>query len=86
MSLRTASNKRLRDAPTILGERPIMVARELTKLHEEWVEGPAEKLAEHFAAPQGEFVVLVPPLDPQSSMPFRFVRRGRIRFIWSINQ
>jgi 16S rRNA (cytidine1402-2'-O)-methyltransferase len=53
----------LRDAATVLGERPILVARELTKLHEEWVEGPAAKLAEHFSAPQGEFVVLVPPLD-----------------------
>jgi 16S rRNA (cytidine1402-2'-O)-methyltransferase len=57
----------LRDASTLLGERPILVARELTKVHEEWLEGPAGKLADHFSAPQGEFVVLVPPLDPQAA-------------------
>jgi 16S rRNA (cytidine1402-2'-O)-methyltransferase len=57
----------LRDAVTLLGERPITVARELTKVHEEWVVGAAGKLADHFSAPQGEFVVLVPPLDLQAA-------------------
>ena len=52
----------LREAGLLLVERPILVARELTKLHEEWAEGPAGTLAEHFSNPQGEFVVLVPPL------------------------
>jgi 16S rRNA (cytidine1402-2'-O)-methyltransferase len=59
----------LRDAATILGERPIIVARELTKMHEEWAEGPAASLAEHFSAPQGEFVVLVPPFDLEATPP-----------------
>ena len=55
----------LRDASGVLGERPIIIARELTKVHEEWIEGTAEKLAQHFIAPQGEFVVLIPPPQPQ---------------------
>jgi 16S rRNA (cytidine1402-2'-O)-methyltransferase len=59
----------LRDATTILVKRPIMIARELTKIHEEWIEGTAEKLAEHFVAPQGEFVVLIPPLDAHKQPP-----------------
>ncbi|MFM8536439.1 MAG: 16S rRNA (cytidine(1402)-2'-O)-methyltransferase [Acidimicrobiia bacterium] len=47
----------------VLVKRPIIVARELTKLHEEFVQGtPAELLAK-FQEPQGEFTVLVPPAD-----------------------
>ncbi|HEX8819440.1 MAG TPA: 16S rRNA (cytidine(1402)-2'-O)-methyltransferase [Archangium sp.] len=48
----------LRDA---LGDRRAVVARELTKLHEEFVRGTLTALAERYAAeePRGEVVVLV---------------------------
>ncbi|WP_309891801.1 16S rRNA (cytidine(1402)-2'-O)-methyltransferase [Archangium sp.] len=48
----------LRDA---LGERRVVVARELTKLHEEFVRGTLTELAERYASeePRGEVVVLV---------------------------
>lgn len=48
----------LRDA---LGERPIAAARELTKLHEEFVRGTPAQLLAHFEAraPRGEFVLVV---------------------------
>ncbi|MCB1384927.1 MAG: 16S rRNA (cytidine(1402)-2'-O)-methyltransferase [Nitratireductor sp.] len=41
------------------------VARELTKLHEEFRTGPLADLAEHYAAhpPRGEIVILVAPLE-----------------------
>jgi 16S rRNA (cytidine1402-2'-O)-methyltransferase len=58
----------LRDAAQILGSRPILIARELTKVHEEWAEGPADQLASHFSHPQGEFVVLVPPLKADTEL------------------
>jgi 16S rRNA (cytidine1402-2'-O)-methyltransferase len=48
----------------VLVNRPIIVARELTKIHEEFVSGlPAELLA-RFEAPQGEFTIMIPPADP----------------------
>lgn len=49
---------------TSLVNRPIIVARELTKLHEEIVQGTPPELAERFASPHGEFTILIPPEDP----------------------
>ncbi len=50
-------------AETLPGERKVLVMRELTKLHEQVVEGSAEEVAAHFAKNQGEvrgeFVVIV---------------------------
>lgn len=48
----------LTEALTLLGKRPILVARELTKLHEEWVESPiiASELKD-----AGEFTLIVSP-------------------------
>jgi 16S rRNA (cytidine1402-2'-O)-methyltransferase len=42
-------------------DRPVAVCRELTKLHEEIVRGPASSLAERYASeePRGEIVVVV---------------------------
>ena len=48
----------------LLVKRPIIVARELTKIHEEFVSGTPVELLARFDAPQGEFTVLVPPVDP----------------------
>ncbi|MGH7612189.1 MAG: 16S rRNA (cytidine(1402)-2'-O)-methyltransferase [Candidatus Dormibacteria bacterium] len=44
-----------------LGERPVAVARELSKLHEEWLLGPAGELAERLRgqAVRGECTVVV---------------------------
>ena len=52
----------LRDAHEILGEREAVVARELTKLHEEIRRGRLSELAEHYATveqPRGEIVLLI---------------------------
>jgi 16S rRNA C1402 (ribose-2'-O) methylase RsmI len=50
-----------------LGIQPILVGREVTKMHEEWQFASADQLARHFADPHGEFVVVVPALDPTVS-------------------
>ena len=47
---------------TILVERQIIVARELTKLHEEWLFGTAKEISEQLSAPRGEYVVVIPAL------------------------
>lgn len=44
-------------------DRQIVAARELTKIHEEFVRGTVEEVADYFKnnAPRGEFVILVSP-------------------------
>ena len=60
----------LADMAAILGERPAVVARELTKLYEEVRRDGIAALAAHYrgaAAPRGEIVVLVGP--PATEQP-----------------
>ena len=52
----------LKDALEVLGERQAVVARELTKLHEEIRRGSLSSLVRHYSDsenPRGEFVVLI---------------------------
>ena len=51
----------LKDAQEILGERQAVVARELTKLHEEIRRSTLSELAEHYSVqePRGEIVLLI---------------------------
>jgi 16S rRNA (cytidine1402-2'-O)-methyltransferase len=46
-----------------LVKRPIIVGRELTKLHEEFVQGTADELSARFSEPHGEFTIMIPPAD-----------------------
>ena len=51
----------LRDLAAAWGDRPAVVMRELTKLHEESIAGTLSELAQHFASqdPRGEVVIVV---------------------------
>lgn len=51
------------DIAAVLGDRDVAVARELTKLHEAVLRGPASVVAAELAAnePPGEFVVVIAP-------------------------
>ncbi|MDX2033645.1 MAG: 16S rRNA (cytidine(1402)-2'-O)-methyltransferase [Blastocatellia bacterium] len=51
----------LADCLAILGDRPASLARELTKLHEEFLRGPLSALGEHFdaQAPRGEMALVI---------------------------
>ncbi len=53
--------KTLRIATPVLGERPVIVARELSKVHETMHRGTAASLVEEFTArpPRGECTVLI---------------------------
>jgi 16S rRNA (cytidine1402-2'-O)-methyltransferase len=53
----------LKAAATIWGDRPIMVGRELTKIHQEFLHGTASDLAAAIGdAPRGEFTVVIGPM------------------------
>jgi len=51
----------LKDAYEVLGEREAVVARELTKLHEEFKRGRLSELSQHYSNvdPRGEIVLLI---------------------------
>jgi 16S rRNA (cytidine1402-2'-O)-methyltransferase len=51
----------LRDALGVLGERPVAIVRELTKLHEEVFRGSLSEAIAHFEAkePRGEFTLVI---------------------------
>ena len=61
----------LKDALDVLGTRAAVVARELTKLHEEFVRGTLAELVEHFSedrSARGEFVLMISG-EPAESSP-----------------
>ena len=68
----------LEDTLEILGDRPVVVGREMTKLHEEFLRGPASGvLAALMKKPvKGEITVIIgPPADPrQKSLPVQLIR------------
>jgi 16S rRNA (cytidine1402-2'-O)-methyltransferase len=59
----------LQDIETVLGERPLSVSREITKLHEETLRGTAATIREALLAKpsiKGEFVVVIGAQDKTS--------------------
>ena len=57
------------DLDAVLGDRPLAVCRELTKLHEEVFRGTAAQALEHFESPRGEVVVVVQGSPAETSGP-----------------
>lgn len=55
----------LADAEQFLGFRPIVLAREITKVHQEFIRGTVSELLERLGEPRGEFTVIVGPTDNQ---------------------
>jgi 16S rRNA (cytidine1402-2'-O)-methyltransferase len=53
----------LSDALSILGDRPIVVGRELTKAHEEIVISPISAAMTRFRLPRGEFTIVILPAE-----------------------
>ena len=49
----------LNDLKEILGERKIVLARELTKLHEEFIRGNIEEILEIYKEPRGEHIIII---------------------------
>ena len=53
----------LEDIAEILGDRHLVVCREMTKMHEEIWRGTADEALLYFEKPRGEFVIVVAPLE-----------------------
>ena len=49
----------LEDILSVLGDRKIALCRELTKIHEEIFRGTISQAIKHFAAPRGEFTLVI---------------------------
>ena len=58
----------LAEASTYLVERPIVVARELTKIHQQFLAGDASTLETLLSDPKGEFTIVVGPNANVSSV------------------
>jgi 16S rRNA (cytidine1402-2'-O)-methyltransferase len=58
----------LLEAARYFGNRPIVVGRELTKVHQEFLRGTAQQLAEQLTNPRGEFTVMVGPDENASKI------------------
>ena len=57
----------LADLRSALGDRRIVVCRELTKLHEEVFRGRISEAQERFREPRGEFTLVVAPPDKEQT-------------------
>jgi len=57
----------LTEARDILVERPIMVGRELTKVHQEFLRGTADSVLSRLHDPKGEFTIVVAPASTSSN-------------------
>ena len=70
----------LEDALEILGNRPAVVARELTKVYEEFVRGHLEDLlaATRAKPPRGEITLLIGPADGEAQQPPRRDAQAKI--------
>lgn len=51
--------KTLEDLKTILQQRKVVLARELTKIHEEYITGTVEELQDKIISPKGEYVIVI---------------------------
>jgi 16S rRNA (cytidine1402-2'-O)-methyltransferase len=60
----------LGEAERFLGDRPIMLGRELTKLHQEFLYGTAAALAMRLTHARGEFTVVVGPRAVEAAESF----------------
>ena len=52
-------NSTLKDLEKILEDRKIVIARELTKIHEEFLRGTASEILENYQEPKGEHIILI---------------------------
>ena len=67
----------LTDIQETLGDRQVVVCRELTKLHEEVFRGAVTCALEHFVEPRGEFTLIVRGADPAPEPDDAMFERAR---------
>lgn len=52
-------NNTLKDLEKIIPHRSIVLARELTKIHEEFIRGKIEEISDKIVTPKGEYVLII---------------------------
>ncbi len=67
----------LNDIHAVLGDRKVVVCRELTKLHEEVFRGTVTAALERFSNPRGEFTLIVQPADDVHDTDETAIERAR---------
>ena len=83
----------LDDLLAVLGDRQMVAARELTKLHEEWLRGPISNIRAHYTttAPRGEYTLVIAGastspigaahLDEHDQRPVEEIARERLHIL-----
>jgi 16S rRNA (cytidine1402-2'-O)-methyltransferase len=59
----------LSEMATLLGDRQIVLGRELTKIHQEFLRGTASELLDNLGTPKGEFTIVVGPAIAADKSP-----------------
>lgn len=52
-------NSTLKDLKEILGDRQVVIAREITKIHEEFIRGTINEILEKYSEPKGEHIIII---------------------------
>ena len=63
----------LKDLEQITENRKIILAKELTKIHEEFISGSASQLLERINSPKGEFVILIEKSNKSQTNSLNFL-------------
>ena len=59
----------LTDLLAVLGDLDIVICRELTKIHEEFVIGPISRVLQRITRPRGEFTIIISPGVKEENPP-----------------
>ena len=77
----------LREAGRYFGERQIMVGREVTKVHQEFLRGTSTEVVEELEEPRGEFTVIVgPSINVLDTNSLAFSDDDVVREFWRMTE
>ena len=75
----------LTEAGQFLGFRPIVVAREITKVHQEFIRGTVSEVLKRLGEPRGEFTVIVgPPVKQRKDSQLTASDDDVVREFWRL--
>ena len=69
----------LKDLEGILENRKIVLARELTKIHEEFIFGTAQELLAQLENPRGEFVIVIEKANKEKTFPSNYLNALQLK-------
>jgi 16S rRNA (cytidine1402-2'-O)-methyltransferase len=77
----------LREALQYLGNRPMVIGRELTKIHQEFIRGTAPEILQRLGDPRGEFTIIVgPPVNAHEENGLSFSDDEVAREFWRLTE